>query len=110
MKTSLLMKMCVVFVGVGAGMLFAPTCRAQSEVAPDHFEGADAATAPMTPPKIVMTAQAKQNPTLATRNPQRVTVQHSAKHESGSAAAAVSGAAVADKRKTAEVLVAEKPE
>ncbi|HEY1481123.1 MAG TPA: hypothetical protein VGF19_00255 [Candidatus Acidoferrum sp.] len=108
MKTSLLLKMCVVFVGVGAGMLFAPTCRAQAEVSPDHFEGADAATAPMTPAKSV-TAQAKQNPTLATRNPQKVTVQHSAKHESGSATAD-SGAAVADKRKTAAVLVAEKPE
>jgi hypothetical protein len=108
MKTSLLVKMCVVFVGVGAGMLFAPTCRAQAEVAPDHFEGADAATAPMTPAKIVP-VQAKQNPTLAARNSQKATVQHSAKHESGSAAVA-SGAAVADKRKTTEVLVAEKPE
>jgi hypothetical protein len=108
MKTSILMKMCVVFVGVGAGMLFAPTCRAQSEVSPDHFEGADAATAPMTPAKIVA-AQAKQNPTLAARNSQKATGQHSAKHESGSAAAA-SGAAVADKRRTAAVLVAEKPE
>jgi hypothetical protein len=108
MKTSILLKMCVVFLGVGAGMLFAPTCRAQAEVAPDHFEGADAATAPMTPAKGV-TAQAKQNPTLVTRNSQKVTGQHNAKHESGSAAA-VGGAAVADKRKTAAVLVAEKPE
>jgi hypothetical protein len=109
MKTSILMKMCVVFLGVGAGMLFARTCRAQSEVSPDHFEGADAATAPMTPAKIV-TAPAKQNPTLVTRNPQKANVQHSAKHESGSGAATVSGVAVADKRKTAAVLVAEKPE
>jgi hypothetical protein len=108
MKTSILLKMCVVFVGVGAGMLFAPTCRAQAEVSPDHFEGAVASTAPMTPAKIV-TVQAKQNPTLAARSSQKVTVQHSAKHESGSAAAA-SGAAVADKRRTAAVLVAEKPE
>lgn len=105
MKTSILMKMCVVFVGVGAGMLFAPTCRAQAEVSPDHFEGADAATAPMTAAKIVTAqAQAKQNPTLAARNSQKLTAQHSAKHESGSAAT------VADKRKTAAVLVAEKPE
>jgi hypothetical protein len=108
MKTSILLKMCVVFLGVGAGILFAPTCRAQSEVSPDHFEGADAATAPMTSAKIVA-AQAKQNPTLAARNSQKVIVQRSARHGSGSAAMG-SGAAVADKRKTAAVLVAEKPE
>jgi hypothetical protein len=108
MKTSVLMKMCVVFVGVGAGMLFAPTCRAQAEVAPDHFDGADAATAPMTPAKIVP-VQAKQNPTLAAHNSQKVAGQHNAKHESGPAAA-TGGAVVADKRKMAAVLVAEKPE
>jgi hypothetical protein len=108
MKTSILLKMGVVFVGVGAGMLFAPTCRAQAEVAPDHFEGADAATAPMTPAKIVP-VQGKQNSTLAAGTSQKVAGQHSAKHESGSTAA-TGGAAVADKRKTAAVLVAEKPE
>jgi hypothetical protein len=36
-----LLKIPVVVVGFGALLFFAPACKAQSEVSPDHFDGTD---------------------------------------------------------------------
>jgi hypothetical protein len=36
-----LLKIPVLLVGFGALLLFAPACKAQSEVNPDHFDGTD---------------------------------------------------------------------
>ena len=36
-----LLKIPMVLVGVGALVIFAPSCKAQSEVSPDHFDGTD---------------------------------------------------------------------
>jgi hypothetical protein len=36
-----LLKIPVLLVGFGALLIFAPACKAQSEVNPDHFDGAD---------------------------------------------------------------------
>ena len=33
--------MCVTLVGLAAGLVFSPACKAQSEIAPDHFDGTD---------------------------------------------------------------------
>jgi len=48
-----LLKIPVLMVGFGAVLLFAPSCKAQSEVNPDHFDGTDgwemAARRPVTP-------------------------------------------------------------
>ena len=42
MKPFRLLKIPMVLVGVGALVIFAPSCKAQSEVSPDHFDGTDA--------------------------------------------------------------------
>jgi hypothetical protein len=36
-----LLKIPTIVVGFGALLFFAPTCKAQSEVSPDHFDGTD---------------------------------------------------------------------
>jgi len=53
MKPFSLLKVPVLFLGFGALLVFAPGCKAQSEVNPDHFDGTDsweiAARESMTP-------------------------------------------------------------
>ena len=41
MKSFSLLKIPMMLVVLGAVMLFAPACKAQSEVSPDHFDGTD---------------------------------------------------------------------
>ena len=41
MKSLASFKMCVTLVGLAAGLFFSPACKAQSEIAPDHFDGTD---------------------------------------------------------------------
>ncbi len=53
MKPFSLLKIPVLMLGFGALLFFSPTCKAQSEVNPDHFDGTDpweiAARKPVTP-------------------------------------------------------------
>jgi hypothetical protein len=53
MKSFSLLKIPTLLVGFGALLLFSPTCKAQSEVSPDHFDGTDpweiAARKPVAP-------------------------------------------------------------
>ena len=41
MKPFSLLKIPMMLVGIGAVLLLAPSCKAQSEVSPDHFDGTD---------------------------------------------------------------------
>ncbi|HKV63186.1 MAG TPA: hypothetical protein VJO16_14825 [Candidatus Acidoferrum sp.] len=41
MKPFSLLKIPMMLVGMGAVLLLAPSCKAQSEVSPDHFDGTD---------------------------------------------------------------------
>ncbi len=41
MKLFSLLKIPAIVLGFGALVVFAPTCKAQSEVSPDHFDGTD---------------------------------------------------------------------
>ena len=41
MKSLASLKMSVTLVGLAAGLVFSPACKAQSEIAPDHFDGTD---------------------------------------------------------------------
>ncbi len=41
MKVFSLLKIPAIVLGFGALVVFAPTCKAQSEVSPDHFDGTD---------------------------------------------------------------------
>jgi hypothetical protein len=40
-KVFSLLKIPMIIAGFGALLFFAPTCKAQSEVSPDHFDGTD---------------------------------------------------------------------
>jgi hypothetical protein len=41
MKSFSMLKLAVPLLGLGAVLLFTPSCRAQSEISPDHFDGTD---------------------------------------------------------------------
>lgn len=41
MKPFSLLKIPMALVGLGAALVLAPSCKAQSEVSPDHFDGTD---------------------------------------------------------------------
>jgi hypothetical protein len=41
MKPFGLLKVEMMLVGLAAGLILSPACRAQSEIDPDHFDGAD---------------------------------------------------------------------
>ncbi len=41
MKPFSLLKIAVLFPALGALLIFIPSCKAQSEVSPDHFDGTD---------------------------------------------------------------------
>jgi hypothetical protein len=60
MKSFSLLKIPTLLVGFGALLLFSPTCKAQSEVSPDHFDGTDpweiAARKPAVPKSMQATA------------------------------------------------------
>lgn len=41
MKRFVLLKLAVLTFGVGAAFILTPSCKAQSEISPDHFDGTD---------------------------------------------------------------------
>lgn len=41
MKRFVLLKLAVLTLGVGGALLLTPSCKAQSEISPDHFDGTD---------------------------------------------------------------------
>ena len=41
MKSFVMLKLPVLLCGLGAALILSPACKAQSEVAPDHFDGTD---------------------------------------------------------------------
>lgn len=41
MKPFSLLKLPVLLLGFGAALILSPACKAQSEIAPDHFDGTD---------------------------------------------------------------------
>lgn len=41
MKSLISLKTCALLLGMGAALLLTPSCKAQSEVSPDHFDGTD---------------------------------------------------------------------
>ncbi len=42
MKPFVMLKIPMLLLGFGAALLLSPACKAQSEIAPDHFDGTDA--------------------------------------------------------------------
>jgi hypothetical protein len=62
MKSFGMLKMAVALLGFGAVLLIAPSCRAQSEINPDHFDGSDSwEVAARTPAPHAVTSRASRN-------------------------------------------------
>jgi hypothetical protein len=62
MKSFSLLKIVVTALGFGAVLLFTPSCRAQSEINPDHFDGTDSwETAARTPAPHALHSPASEN-------------------------------------------------
>jgi len=103
MKWFGLLKIPVLLLGFGALALFAPACKAQSEVSPDHFDGTDpweiAARKPVAPtaksPKATGSYQAQNKKAGSSASLQLAAVREVSKPSPGKAVA------VPDKRKTA---------
>lgn len=57
MKSFIMLKMPMLLCGLGAALLLSPACKAQSEIAPDHFDGTDSWETVRTP-----AAKATQKP------------------------------------------------
>lgn len=65
MKHFILLKLSVLFFGIGAALVLTPACKAQSEISPDHFDGTDSWAAAVRPVR----AQA-QKQTVSKQSPQ----------------------------------------
>jgi hypothetical protein len=92
-----MLKIPVTLLDLGAVMLLAPMCKAQSEVAPDHFDGSEPWAASRPAPQKAAAAQAKQTPSASqARSP--ATLQLASKRDS-SLPVQPAGAAIQDKRK-----------
>ena len=68
MKSFSLLKMGLIGLGFGAVLAFTPSCRAQSEISPDHFDGTDSwETAARTPAPRVRHSPASKNQQVKTK-------------------------------------------
>jgi hypothetical protein len=68
MKSFSLLKISALLVGFGALALFAPSCKAQSEVSPDHFDGTDAWEIAARTPVAPRTKAAKETSSYQAQN------------------------------------------
>jgi len=68
MKPFSLLKIPVMLVGLGAALLLTPACKAQSEVAPDHFDGTDAWEAAAHKPLAAKTKPASASTLVQAQN------------------------------------------
>lgn len=103
MKPFRFFRMPVLLLGFGALLLFSPNCKAQSEINPDHFDGADpweiAARKPVT-------SRAKPAPTPVSHQAQNKKAASSSGHQLTAARHPLNltshdAMAVQDKRKAA---------
>lgn len=102
MKPFTLFKIPVFLLGFGALLLVAPSCKAQSDVSPDHFDGTDAwevtARKPVAPKtKVTLTAVSRQAQNEKAGTGASLQLASARDFSSSSQKAAV----VQDKRKTA---------
>src|SRR5260370_34265662 len=68
MKPFSLLKIPVILLGLGAALLLTPACKAQSEVAPDHFHGTDAWEAAAHKPLAAKTKPASASTLVQAQN------------------------------------------
>jgi hypothetical protein len=104
MKLFRMYKIPVILLGLGAALLCSPACKAQSEIAPDHFDGSDSCAALQAPSQKLVAPKVKQAlPASQARNHQTsspATLQLAAKRDS-SLPLQPGTVAIQDKRKPA---------
>jgi hypothetical protein len=102
MKFFRMLNIPVMLLGFGAAMILAPACKAQSEVAPDHFDGSEPWAASQPVPQKVSPAKSRQTPSASQARTQQTnspaTLQLASKRDSSAPAQPASGA-IDDKRK-----------
>jgi hypothetical protein len=102
-KPFCLWKLPVMLLGLGAALLLTPACKAQSEVAPDHFDATDSWQAATQQTPSTASYQAKRAGTVEAQNKKAASgppLQLASARE-GSQPARQNAVAIQDKRKTA---------
>jgi hypothetical protein len=99
-KSFSLLKLPVLLAGFGALLLFSPTCKAQSEVNPDHFDGTDTWEIAARKPVTLKTKPAPATDSYQAKNQKAGSVQLAAVRDLSNPAPR-NAVAVQDKRKTA---------
>jgi hypothetical protein len=103
MKPFNLLKIPMILVGLGAALILAPSCKAQSEVSPDHFDGTDSWEIAARTPVAQKAKPAKATSLYQAQNKKTgtgTTMQLAAVHEVTKASPR-NAVALQDKRKTA---------
>jgi hypothetical protein len=103
MKPFRMLNIPVMLPGLGAALILSPACKAQWEVAPDHFDGSDSWAAPKAAPQKVTASKLNQMPPVSQalnhQTPSSsATLQLAAKRDS-SLPGQPGAAAIQDKRK-----------
>jgi hypothetical protein len=107
MKSFGMLKMAVLLAGFGAVLVLAPSCRAQSEINPDHFDGSDSwELAARTPAPHAVTSRASSNQQAQNKQAQSKSASASstfqlAAERQSSAPQRHDAIAIPDKRKSA---------
>ena len=73
MKHSILLKLSVLLFGIGAAQVLTPVCKAQSEISPDHFDGADTWAMAARPVHPQTQKQTAAQPSVQAKNQQKGT-------------------------------------
>jgi hypothetical protein len=102
MKSFSMLKLAVPLLGFGAVLLFTPSCRAQSEISPDHFDGTDSwEIAARTPASHTAHASASKNSLTKTTTAKASSTLQLASDRQRSAPQRREPVAIPDKRKPA---------
>jgi hypothetical protein len=102
MKSFRMLNIPVMLLGFGVAIIISPACKAQSEVAPDHFDGSEPWVASQSAPRKVSPAKDKQTPSASQARTHQTnppaTLQLASRRDSSASAQPASGT-IDDKRK-----------
>ena len=102
MKSFTLLKMALIGLGFGAVLVFTPSCRAPSEISPDHFDGTDSwETAAKTLTPHALHSSAPKNQLAKTKLARAPSTLQLAADRQVSAPQGPDAVAIPDKRKPA---------
>ena len=68
MKHFILLKLSVLLLGIGGALALTPSCKAQSEISPDHFDGTDSWAMSARQVRVQSQKQPVAKPTLQAKS------------------------------------------